>query len=102
MHSLNTLGPKEPGEAPRRLLVRAARTLTITLRFSPVKTIYLLTQAAVLFHVCGGIEEKEGGNFTAKVKDAQSEGIGARLTHSQARETKLCCSLSCSLSVTGY
>lgn len=84
MHSLNTLGPKEPGEAPRRLLVRAARTLTITLCFSPVKAIYLLAQAAVPSHVGGGVEEKEGGNFTVKVKDAQSEALGL-VSHTQKR-----------------
>lgn len=81
MHSLNTLGPKEPGEAPRRLLVRAAQTLTITPWFSPVEAIYLLTQAAVPFHVGGGIEEKEGGNCSVKAEDAQSEALGLSHTH---------------------
>lgn len=60
--------------------VQAAQTLANTLSFPPVKAIYLLAQAAVPFKVGGGIEDKQSGYFTGKVKDAQTEGIRAHLT----------------------
>lgn len=60
--------------------VQAAQTLANALSFPPVKAIHLLAQVAVPFMVGGGREDKQGGSFTGKVKNAQTEGIRAHLT----------------------